>query len=395
MASTFEALRQYGPAAFVLKAIIAAIVADAVLLGVILVRRFYRKRFFAKRDVRVLELRQEWTALISGEIPYESWRRNSFDRRIVQDLVLDAFESSGAQESARLLRFLRASGLIEKQIFEARKLHGWQRRRSLVALGRTRAPEGIPALAEALRDNDAENRNAALRGLGRVGSPEAAEEILSWIAESGLKVPALPLQTALVNCCRERPQVLLPYLQYAEGPLREVLGRVLGEVAGPSLGAELIPLAGDKLPELRASAARALSHTHSGHALEVLIELARDPVWFVRLRAVVALGELHEPRAIPQLLVALTDANRLVRMRAAEGLVDLREEVVSIFAQVVAARDRYGLHAYLAALENVNREVPLETELQNTSWLEGPEKDVLLKVLRSGKLLEEPVVAQL
>jgi HEAT repeat protein len=109
----------------------------------------------------------------------------------------------------------------------------------------------------------------------------------------------------------------------------------------------------------------------------------------------VALGELHEPRAIPQLLVALTDANRLVRMRAAESLVDLREEVVSIFAQVVAARDRYGLHAYLAALENVSREVPLETELQNTPWLEGPEKDVLLKVLRSGKLLEEPVVARL
>jgi HEAT repeat protein len=394
MASAFEALRKYGPAAFVLKAIIAAIVADALLLGFILVRRFYRKRYFAKHDVRVLELRQEWSALISGEIPYETWRSNSFDRRIVEDIVLDAFESSGPHESARLLRFLRASGLIEKQIFEARNHRGWRRRRSLVALGRTRAPEGIPALSEGLRDCDEENRNAALRGLGRVGSLEAAEEILNWVAESGLKVPALPLQTALVNCCRERPRVLLSYLRHAEGPLREVLGRVLGEVAGPSLGAELIPLAEDELPELRASAARALSHAQPRFALEVLSELAQDSVWFVRLRAVVALGELHVPEAIPHLLLALTDANRLVRMRAAEGLVDLKADMVPIFAQVVATRDRYGLHAYFAALENAGLQTQLEAELGKTESFGRSENEGLLKVLRSGKLLEEPVVAQ-
>ncbi|HVH70484.1 MAG TPA: HEAT repeat domain-containing protein, partial [Candidatus Dormibacteraeota bacterium] len=230
MGSIFEKLWRLGPAAFVLKAIFVAIVADGLLLSFILLRRTYRRRFFAKRDARVFEWRQKWEALISGEIPYADWRKKPFDRRIVEAMALDAFEAAGSEQSARLLKFLRDSGLIEKRIFEARRFTGWRRMRALVALGRTRAPEGIPALGEALRDRDLDIRLAALRGLGRMASPQAAEEILAWVAERGLSVPALPLQSALIQCCAERPQLLLPFVQHAEGSLREVLGRVLGEV---------------------------------------------------------------------------------------------------------------------------------------------------------------------
>ncbi len=395
MASGFEILHRLEPSAFVFKAIIGAIAADVVLLAFILLRRGYRKHYFRKRDGRVFELRQQWDALISGEIPYETWRTKPFDRRIIEDMALDAFEAAPADQSARLLRFLRTSGLIEKRIFEARKLKGWRRRSALVALGRTRAPEGIPALSEALRDRDPEARNAALRGLGRLGSPEAAEEILQWVAESGLNVPALPLQNALINCCRERPQILLSYLQHADPPLREVLARVLGEVASSSLGAELIGLADDELPELRAAAARALSNAQPGHAVEVLAELSRDTVWFVRLRAVVAMGKLCDAKALPHLLIALTDSNRLVRMRAAEGLVDFKSELVPIFAQAVKTRDRYGLHAFLAALENAGLRDRLDAELRQTVAHPNAEIDELVAVLNTGKLLEKQVAAPL
>jgi HEAT repeat protein len=394
MASGFEILHRLEPSAFVFKAIIGAIAADVLLLAFILVRRSYRMHYFRKRDARVFELRQQWEALISGEIPYETWRTKSFDRRIIEDMALDAFEAAAADQSARLLRFLRTSGLIEKRIFEARKLKGWRRRSALVALGRTRAPEGIPALSEALRDHDPEARNAALRGLGRLGSPEAAEEILHWLAESGLNVPILPLQNALINCSRERPQILLPYLRLAGPQLREVLARVLGEVASPSLGAELIGLADDELPELRAAAARALSNAQPGHAIEVLAELSRDDVWFVRLRAVVSMGKLYHKVAIPHLIDALTDSNRLVRMRAAEGLVDLKSEMVSIFSQVVKARDRYGLHAFLAALENADLRDRLDAEIRKGTYSAAEhESEELLAVLRTGKLAEPRAAA--
>jgi HEAT repeat protein len=389
MASAFEAFHRLEPSAFVFKAIIGAIAADVLLLAFILLRRSYRMHYFRKRDARVFELKQQWDALISGTIPYEAWRTKSFDRRIIEDMALDAFEAAGADESARLLGFLRTSGLIEKRIFEARKLKGWRRRRALVALGRTRAPEGIPALSEALRDRDLEARNAALRGLGRLGSPEAAEEILQWLAESGVTVPVLPLQNALINCCREQPQILLRYLQLADAQLREVLARVLGEVASPSLGAELIALADDELPELRAAAARALSNAQPAHGVEVLGELSRDTVWFVRLRAVVAMGQLYNAKALPHLFIALTDSNRLVRMRAAEALVDFKSDLASIFMQVVDTRDRYGLHAFLAALENANLRGKLDAELRQRPP-SGADVDGLLAVLSTGKLPDTP-----
>src|SRR6266403_1846032 len=389
MESIFDKIWRLGPAGLVLKAITVAVIADALLLAFILLRRTYRKRYFARRDARVFELRQKWNALTSGQISFLSWRNKPFDRRIVETMALDAFEAAGPQEAARLLQFLRESGLIEKRIFEARHFTGWRRLRALVALGRTRAPEGIPALAEALRGRNLEARLAALRGLGRTASPKAAEEILAWVDEKGLVVPALPLQSALIQCCAERPQLLLPYVQSATGPLREVLGRVLGEVATPSLGLDLLQFVGDDLDELRAAAARALSHTKSGLAFDLLNELARDPIWFVRLRAIVSLGKLSDPRAIPSLLRGLMDSNRLVRLRAAEALVELDIRMAPIFEQVVETGDRYGLHAYLTALENADLWAKLEKELEVSTEIEEEVRDRLRKVLRTGTLLAE------
>src|SRR6202022_3103128 len=108
MESIFEKLWRLGPAAFVLKAIVAVIVADGLLLGFILLRRTYRKRYFAKRDARLFEIRERWGALISGEIPYATWRTKPSDRQLVETMVLDGFEVAGPEESARLLKFMRA-----------------------------------------------------------------------------------------------------------------------------------------------------------------------------------------------------------------------------------------------------------------------------------------------
>jgi HEAT repeat protein len=394
MVSAFESFRRLGPAAFVLKAIISVIVADVLLLGFILLRRTYRKRYFAHRDARQFELRQGWDDLISGRIPYATWRNKSFDCQLVETMVLDSFEIADPAESACLLKFMRASGLIEKRISDARHHQGWKRQRALVALGRTRAPESIPALSEGLRDRDSETRLAALRGLGRMACPEAAEEILHWVGEVGLVVPALPLQSALVQSCAERPQILLPYLQHAGPAVREALGRVLGEVATASLGTALVQFADDDLPELRAAAARALSFAEPRLAINVLSELAKDPMWFVRLRAIVSLGKLSQPAAIPFLLHGLGDSNRLVRLRAAEAIVEFPAEMGPVFEKLVAMRDRYGLHAYLTALENAGLQLKLESETRASKKISNSTKTVLLEVLRTGTLPAEPQPSQ-
>jgi HEAT repeat protein len=373
----------------VLKAIISVIVADVLLLAFILLRRTYRKRYFAKRDARMFAIRQQWDALISGEIPYTTWRSKASDRSLIETMVLDAFEAANPEEAARLLKFMRASGLVEKRISEARHYQGWRRHRALAALGRTHAPEGIPALAEGLRVRDQQTRLASLRGLGQMACPEAAEEILNWVDECGLVVPALPLQSALIQTCAERPQALLPHIEHADKTVREVLGRVLGEVATPSLGPDLMQFADDDLPELRAAAARGLSYVKPSTAVNVLSELTKDPVWFVRLRAVVSLGRLRHPAALPFLLQGLTDANRLVRLRAAEGLMDFKAELAQIFEMVVALRDQYGLHAYLTAIENAGLQAALHTAIKSLKRGSQQASAGLLEVLRTGKLLAE------
>lgn len=394
MASVFDTFRKLGPAAFVVKAIVSVIVADVLLLAFILLRRAYRKWYFAERDARMFAIRQNWNALISGDLPYTVWRAKASQRELIETMVLDAFEIAGPEDSARLLKFMRDSGLIEKRISEARHHHGWRRHRALVALARTRAPEGIPALAEGLRDRDSKTRLAALRGLGRMACPEAAKEILNWVDEVGLAVPALPLQSALVQTCAERPHLLVPHLRHPDDAVREVLGRVLGEVAAASIGPELLQFSDDSLPELRAASARGLAYLSPTAALAVLSDLAKDPVWFVRLRAIVSLGELSHGGAQPFLLRGLTDSNRLVRLRAAEGLLGFKADLLQVFERVVALRDQYGLHAFVTALENAGLQTKLIEDIENNLNISKETSTNLLDILRTAKLTPEPVVSE-
>ena len=101
------------------------------------------------------------------------------------------------------------------------------------------------------------------------------------------------------------------------------------------------------------------------------------------------MGKLCNSEGIPHLINALTDSNRLVRMRAAEALVDFKSEIVSIFTQVVKTGDRYGLHAFIAALENANLLKTLDAEPRqpDSSEAEG-ERDELLAILPAGAILK-------
>jgi HEAT repeat protein len=378
MGYIFNLIQRLGPAGIVVKAIIAALLGDGLLLVFILTRRTYRRRYFSRRDSRALHFQKFWAELISGSIAYETWRNNPFDRQIVETLALDALEASPPAESARILRFLRESGLLQKQVHEAQKCKGWRRRKALVALGRTRAPEGIPALAEGLRDPDSETRMASLRGLGRTSLPSAADEILRWIGEAGLVVPPLPLENALINCARERPKLLLPYLAGSTGQLREILARVLGEIATPALEIDILEMAGDENPELRASAARALAHAKPKIALPVLTKMIDDPSWVVRLRAAVALGQLRSPLAIQALVRALTDSHRLVRLRAAQAIIEQDEDPAGTFERIADLRDPYAQDAYVTAAENAGTYSELLDALKNSGDLEEIRRAELL-----------------
>jgi len=301
MESISNGIEKLGVAGLVLQAILVSLLGIFLLVGFIVLRRWYRARYFRRRNTRTVALRSQWGEILSGKIAAEVWRFNSLDCDIVESILLDSIEMSPADKLPPLLDCLRVSGLLDMRIYEARTSRGWKQRTALLALGRTRAMEAIPALAEGLDSRLHETRIAAVRGLGRTARVEAAIPILDRIVTGQFDAPERSLKNALVNCCRTHPQVLINYVEHSSGPIRELLVRVLSELASPELGEELLVLAADPLPEVRASAARALGNANTSYSLPALHTLAADPEWFVRLRAVVALGQvesINEPARV-------------------------------------------------------------------------------------------------
>jgi HEAT repeat protein len=382
------------PAGLVLKAIAMSLAGISALLSFIVLRRWLRARYFARRDQQIVYSRDHWDELIDAATA-QIWRFQPLASEVMETLLLDNIEVSQGKELAKLVQVLRHSGLLDKRIGEARSSKRWRRREALVMLGRTRAAEAIPALTEALDANDMETRIAAVRGIGKLALPAAATPMLLRFCQGRLNVPWAVLKNALWSCCAPRPAVLLPHLRAASGMHRELLARVLAEIADPDMGAELLALVGDRSPEVRAAAARALARLDAHFALPPLSQLATDAEWFVRLRAVIALGFLATPEVIPLLIRALGDRNRQVRQRAAWGLMRSAEDLPDILRQVVAAGDNYGVQVMVAELERCARFLPLVEEMRQSGGLETTRLMYALLEARAklglGKELAQPL----
>lgn len=347
---------------------IAIIYAGAVaaLLFFIWARRIIRGRYFVRRDARAYAIRSQWPQILDGTIPPKRWRNHPLDREVVETILLDSIDAATTDQLPPLLDFLRSSGLLDVRLHEARATEGWKRRSALVALGRTRTREAIAPLVDALSSPDLDMRTAATRGLGEIGLPEAAAPILERLSTHELDVPAAVVSSALVNCCDQQPRALLRYFHITTGKERELLARVLSESDLASLGEELISLAKDESPEVRASAARGLPKLHPSIAIPVLTELTEDDSWFVRLRAVVSLGAMDVPDVIKPTVRMLCDNNRLVRQRAAAALVRRSDQLRSILEEAIALQDRYGLQALLSELERSGESEPIVRSLRES-----------------------------
>lgn len=380
-----RSFNDFGPATLVLKAIFFSLAGISLLIAFIVFRRWYRGRYFERLNQRTYLIRSHWTDITTGRLPAKQWRARRIDRDIVESILLDNIEMASPEELPKFLTPLRESGLLDMRIMQARRLRGWEQCTALISLGRTRAPEAVPALAEALQCHSQETWIAAVRGLGRTGLIEAAVPLLDRYVAGHLPIPENILKNALVACCRPNPGILLSYLYQSSGPTRELLARILGELAGPDLIDELLILTTDPLPEVRASAARALGNAKSAVSLSALAALASDPEWFVRLRAVVALGSLDDRGRIKPLLRALCDSNRHVRQRAGWALAKVEPQLDSILEQVIDTKDKYALQAFISELERAGA-LDKVIALLETHRSDLPGRLTLLDTLNRGKV---------
>ena len=351
MASVFSWGTQFGVARLLFGAIVASLAGISLLLAFIIGRRWIRSRYFARRDALAASIRQNWNGIVSGILDPGQFTSSALGRSVLESILLDRVEVSQGKEASNLIECLRRTGMLDRRIVEARTTDGWVRHAALVVLGRTRAPEAVPALAEALDSSDLHTRIAATRGLGKIAASNAAVPLLQRIVHGGLNVPWGILKNALLSCCATEPAVLSHYLRSATGVTRELLARVLSEVADHTTSDELLAMVADPSAELRASAARGLGHLSPLVAIPPLAELASDSQWFVRLRAAVSLGAFVDRGANAILVRALCDRNRLVRQRAAWALIRSRQLVPHVVRDIVDSGDNYGLQAVVAELD--------------------------------------------
>jgi HEAT repeat protein len=352
MGSILRNFSQMLNTAILLAVILAAISIGIALLCIFLMARHAWQHFRIRRfDALSLKIHGQWRKIVRGEIPAAEWRSNSLECQIVQSIVIQEIGAATDKDRAGLQEFLRASGLVDRCIERVRRGRGWSRRRAMLALGAMRLPEAIAPLSEALDDWQLDTRLAAVQALGRTGLAEAAEPIIDTYMVGGPKVPAGPAANALVRCYMDQPEALLPYLRRSLGETRELLARVASELATQGMTDEMVLLAEDPLPEVRACAAKALAIAPLPQAIPALANLVRDEVWFVRLRAVSALNQILHPRAIPILLEAMRDSNNLVRLKAAAALAKFEHESVDILQSIVDSRNREALRAMISALE--------------------------------------------
>lgn len=376
---------ELGFAGLIVKAILLSVAGIAALIAYIALRRWHRGRYFRQLSERTFALRAQWNDIVSGKLPAGTWRLKRLDCEIVEGMLLDRLELAALpEELPPLLNCLRASGLLDMRIHQARVESGWKRRTALVALGRTRAAEAVPALAEALSAPEEETRIAAVRGLGHTELADAAVPVIESLLLGRLAVPEHVVKNALVSCCHNSAGQLLRALKDASGAPRQLLARVLGELATAELGEDLIVLATDDDAEVRASAARAMGNSQPSFALPVLSVMVSDREWFVRLRAVVALAAIEHPGRIRPLLRALCDSNRFVRQRAAWALAQMGSNLDNILSQVVEMQDNYALQAFISELE---RSGAVERVIEALEQHQQRDKahNILLETLRTAR----------
>jgi HEAT repeat protein len=351
MDSILGTLPQFDKAFFLTSMIFPVVGGILIVMVIMMVRRAIRHFHSRRFDALAIKIHKQLREIVRGDVPAEEWRRDAMQCDIVQSIVIQEISAATDKDRTGLQEFLRSNGLVDRCINKVHVGHGWGRRRAMLALGAMRVPEAIVPLSEALDDWQFDTRITAVQSLGRTRLAHAAEPIIETFMVGGLKVPVDPVANALVRCFTDQPEALMPYLRRSRGESRDLLARVASELATPAMADEMLILAADPRPEVRACAARALCVAPLPLALPALADLARDEVWFVRLRAAAALNEIPHPRVIPILVEAIRDSNRLVRMRAASALAKFQQETLEILQSIVDSRDRYALHAMISALE--------------------------------------------
>ena len=259
------------------------------------------------------------------------------DQRAVQPLI-DRLDDDDPEVREWIVRTLAAIGddrvvqpLIDRLDDDEPEVREWIVR-TLASVGDDRV---IQPLIERLDDQDAEVREWAARGLGSYGSTSIGQDWRNRAPEPlmpGLDHgPPMPGDAQAIAA-------LIRTLESDDAEVREWAARGLGKMGDGSAVGPLSELLGDQDEEVRQWAIRSLGSLRDTDATDSLIDALEDSQPQVREWAVRSLGLLQDERALRPLAARLVDDDAAVRQwtvralgvlgdpRAVEPLRQLRDD---------------------------------------------------------------------
>jgi hypothetical protein len=289
--------------------------------------------------------------------------RASDDRRAIEASLVKALSApdNDAEACERAQRALEDYGFVARQ--SALLLQGrdaWERSSAGRVLGQIGSRASLPALIEALHDNDSIVRNQAVTSLGQLKHPAAIGALLD-VARRYSDIPPSLLSESLSACSVDG----LGMLDAAPFDFNEPSPGFGGELQDlePASALEQLPT-GDEDDALlglltklessdaaeRAQVARELGLHEAQRSVCALSSAAlHDPDPSVRSAAVAALGSIDHQSVFAPVLIALADETREVRAAAARTLSGLHFDRADAYIRMMETSDQQMLRDFAQA----------------------------------------------
>lgn len=268
----------------------------------------------------------------------------------LEDVLLRMSDEVGEEGKARVMRLYRLGGFYDRRIKELRSRFKSRRSDAARRLGRIGDPGAVPALGQLLKDGKTEVREAALYALGRIGTPQSFQVMLTALDE-GDRWAQEKIAEAAEEVGDESRRFLAEMMEDEDPFRRAFAAEILGVVGGAEEAVLLERALEDPHVDVRARAASSLGNMRSYRSRAALRRALDDPAWEVRCQAAAALGKLGDAEDAEVLAAAMRDATWWVRRNAALALQEMGEAGESALERVLWDEDRFAREAAVQALE--------------------------------------------
>lgn len=299
-----------------------------VVFSVVLIRRFYKERFYKSLDRE----REFYAPLVDAFISTPSSvdeslfqnKVNSIKWLAVEDLLLKAIDDADDEKRASVFRAFDELGIIDVYLGDLKSKDIYRASLCAERLGRLRCARAVPELMAALVTDSGDLKNMAINSLGLIGDERAIPSLMERFREAVDKrenISGRIIKNALISFGDKAVPFLIENMDSSSWRLRSRVLDVLCEIEDPALKGTFLKALADPEPDVRAKGAKGLGRIkEADKVVEPLTRLYDDEVWVVRYHCVKSLGLIGDKSSIDLFKRAITDSNWQVRRAAAEAL---------------------------------------------------------------------------